>query len=157
MRFPRKPLISGSPQCTRRIDINLRSRSWRVTTTAAQALPTASQCRTLALTIRKDRPALHPNTSTAVNTCFDLPRRRPGETYICKSRFHTSTMRQKRLILSFDGTGQSSMRGPAAIDTNVTRLCSALKDNTSQVIFYQSGVGTATIGEMYATVAGKSN
>lgn len=45
------------------------------------------------------------------------------------------------------------MRGPAAIPTNVTRLCSALHGSATQIIFYQSGVGTATIGEMYTTVA----
>ncbi|KAF8429079.1 hypothetical protein EV426DRAFT_570971 [Tirmania nivea] len=60
---------------------------------------------------------------------------------------------QKRLILCCDGTGKSSMRGPAAIPTNVTRLCSALQDTSTQIIFYQSGVGTAIIGEMYTTVA----
>ena len=72
-----------------------------------------------------------------------------------KSQFHTSVSVQKRLIVGCDGTGQSSMRGPAAIPTNVTRLCSALQGSATQIIFYQSGVGTATIGEMYTTVASK--
>jgi len=72
-----------------------------------------------------------------------------------KSQFHTSIPVQKRLIVGCDGTGQSSMRGPAAIPTNVTRLCSALQGSATQIIFYQSGVGTATIGEMYTTVASK--
>lgn len=69
--------------------------------------------------------------------------------------FHTSTpLSAKRLIICCDGTGQSSLRGPAAMPTNVTRFCAALKGEAIQIIYYQSGVGTATIGQMYATVAG---
>lgn len=57
----------------------------------------------------------------------------------------------KRIIVLCDGTGQSASRGELAVPTNVHRFGQALlndpqKIGTDQVVFYQSGVGTADLG-----------
>jgi len=52
----------------------------------------------------------------------------------------------KRIIICCDGTWQNSDGGKVEVPTNVTRITRALKsytdDGISQVVYYQSGVGT---------------
>ncbi|OBZ65657.1 hypothetical protein A0H81_14340 [Grifola frondosa] len=52
--------------------------------------------------------------------------------------------------------GQSSSRGAASVSTNVNRFCHALKIDATprQIVFYQSGVGTGSLGHIYKDVAG---
>lgn len=56
----------------------------------------------------------------------------------------------KRIIIAFDGTGQSASRGDWSISTNVNRLCHALLNSrdlrVQQLVFYVSGVGTQDLG-----------
>ena len=59
----------------------------------------------------------------------------------------------KRIIILCDGTGQSASRGELAVPTNVHRFGHAVlndpkKSGAEQVVFYQSGVGTADLGWM---------
>ncbi|CAZ85424.1 unnamed protein product [Tuber melanosporum] len=60
--------------------------------------------------------------------------------------FSDSGPRMKRIIICCDGTWQDSDGGKLEVPTNVTRVARALKsftdDGVSQVIYYQSGVGT---------------
>ncbi|RPB12768.1 hypothetical protein P167DRAFT_487458 [Morchella conica CCBAS932] len=54
---------------------------------------------------------------------------------------------RKRIIICCDGTWQSSDGGEPSVPTNVTRITRALKsytkkDGISQIVYYQSGVGT---------------
>lgn len=56
----------------------------------------------------------------------------------------------KRIIIAFDGTGQSASRGDWSVSTNVNRLCHALLNSpdlpVQQLVFYVSGVGTQDLG-----------
>lgn len=56
----------------------------------------------------------------------------------------------KRIIIAFDGTGQSASRGEWSVSTNVNRLCHALLNSpdlpVQQLVFYVSGVGTQDLG-----------
>ena len=63
----------------------------------------------------------------------------------------------RRIIVACDGTGQSSTRGEAAVSTNVNRICHSLSENSEleQIVYYQSGVGTGSLGRVYHAVAGK--
>ncbi|KAF8587096.1 hypothetical protein K439DRAFT_1659308 [Ramaria rubella] len=62
----------------------------------------------------------------------------------------------RHFIIACDGTGQSSARGGYSVSTNVNRLCHALKmdGKYEQIAHYQSGIGTATIGDIYKAYAG---
>ncbi|EIM79463.1 uncharacterized protein STEHIDRAFT_69453 [Stereum hirsutum FP-91666 SS1] len=56
----------------------------------------------------------------------------------------------KRIIIAYDGTGQSASHGDWSIYTNVNRLCHALLNSpdlpVQQLVFYVSGVGTQDLG-----------
>ncbi|CAG8023640.1 unnamed protein product [Penicillium olsonii] len=64
---------------------------------------------------------------------------------------------RKRIILCCDGSGQSAVSGEASIPSNVTRLCRAINsvaatDRTwQQVVWYDSGVGTNSAGQIPAS------
>ena len=73
----------------------------------------------------------------------------------------------KRLIVCCDGTWQSSDKPGVKenVESNVTRLCRALKDERyvdsenqeiQQVVYYQSGVGTDELSKLAASMAGES-
>ena len=71
------------------------------------------------------------------------------QTLLKHSLFDATTM--KRIIILCDGTGQSASRGELAVPTNVHRFGHAVlndpkKSGVEQVVFYQSGVGTADLG-----------
>jgi len=65
----------------------------------------------------------------------------------------------KRIVVACDGTGQSASRGDLSVSTNVNRLGHAIlnepgKSGVEQIVFYQSGVGTADLGATFLS-AGK--
>jgi uncharacterized protein (DUF2235 family) len=66
----------------------------------------------------------------------------------------------KRMIILCDGTGQSANRGETSVSTNVNRFVHALETNAhneqrpTQLIFYQSGIGTDDIGRWNSGVLG---
>lgn len=69
----------------------------------------------------------------------------------------------RRIIIACDGTGQSASR-EVKPTTNVIRFCHALSTDfkstpanpisAQQILFYQSGVGTAAGGIVHDAVAG---
>jgi uncharacterized protein (DUF2235 family) len=71
----------------------------------------------------------------------------------------------KRLIVCCDGTWQASDKPDAGanVESNVTRMCRAIsegKDRKSrgeitQVVYYQSGIGTDIISSLGAKFAGE--
>ncbi|KAH9836798.1 uncharacterized protein C8Q71DRAFT_708144 [Rhodofomes roseus] len=57
----------------------------------------------------------------------------------------------KRIIVACDGTNQSASRGDMTVSTNVNRFTHAMlndskKAGVEQIVFYQSGIGTADLG-----------
>ncbi|KAF3940670.1 hypothetical protein ABW19_dt0209068 [Dactylella cylindrospora] len=66
----------------------------------------------------------------------------------------------KRIIICCDGTWQDSDQGDAGFPTNVTRFARALKsvtdDGVSQIIYYQSGVGSSYTTKFGRLIAGST-
>ncbi|KAK6524694.1 hypothetical protein TWF281_011595 [Arthrobotrys megalospora] len=64
----------------------------------------------------------------------------------------------KRIVICCDGTWQDSDNGDAGSPTNVTRFARALKsvsdDGVAQIIYYQSGVGSAYASKLGRLIAG---
>ncbi|KAF3194096.1 hypothetical protein TWF225_008270 [Orbilia oligospora] len=64
----------------------------------------------------------------------------------------------KRIIICCDGTWQDSDAGDAGFPTNVTRFARALKSvsdsGVAQIIYYQSGVGSAYASKLGRLIAG---
>ncbi|KAK6331850.1 hypothetical protein TWF718_002390 [Orbilia javanica] len=64
----------------------------------------------------------------------------------------------KRIVICCDGTWQDSDAGDAGFPTNVTRFARALKsvsdDGVAQIIYYQSGVGSAYASKLGRLIAG---
>ncbi|KAK6511298.1 hypothetical protein TWF481_000219 [Arthrobotrys musiformis] len=64
----------------------------------------------------------------------------------------------KRIVICCDGTWQDSDSGDAGFPTNVTRFARALKsvsdDGIAQIIYYQSGVGSAYASKLGRLIAG---
>jgi uncharacterized protein (DUF2235 family) len=62
----------------------------------------------------------------------------------------------KRMIILCNGTGQSADRGETSVSTNVNRFVHALdnEQRPTQLIFYQSGIGTDDIGRWTSGILG---